>query len=119
MALPPVTALGQAQPYKPPPPPKPGRATGQAFTANKSYYAKGYEAPGAAKQAAIIHPAIDLAGLGILAKRPFEHLRHSQDPEAIRDAKWELGGLGVLAAPAAYDVGKALHEALRQRVFTR
>lgn len=114
MALPTPTALGQVQPYKPPPPPKPGRATGEAFTANKSYYAKGFGTPGASKQASIIHPAIDLAGLGILSKVPLEHLR-SEDPEARRTAKWELAGLGTLAAPAAYDIGKLLHRALIDR----
>lgn len=38
----PSNALGGGT-YKPPPPPKPGKQTGEAFSANKSYYTKGFE----------------------------------------------------------------------------
>jgi hypothetical protein len=59
------------------------------------------------KMGSIIHPVVDLAGLGILGMRPYHHMMHSTDPEEKRDAKFELAGLGTLAAPSALEVGSA------------
>jgi hypothetical protein len=165
----PASPLGQPAAFKPPAPPKPGRATGEAFTANKSFYNKGYgaaktafsvapiargvssvgralgSAAGAGARAvgkgawgatkivapfaipagigayqavqpqkvgSIIHPAVDITGLGLLAARPLHHLLHSRNPESVRDAKWELAGLGTLAVPSIYDIGKLLYHNL-------
>lgn len=56
------------------------------------------------KIASIDH-AVELAGLGILAKPSVDELRGKKVEEKSK-ARWELAGLATLAAPSAYKLGK-------------
>ena len=56
--------------------------------------------------------AIELAGLGILARPSVQELRGKEMSEQSKHLH-EIGGLGVLAAPSAYKLGKMGLDKLR------
>lgn len=57
------------------------------------------------KQSSLMVPALETAGLGILAKPSIDTLRDPNAEAKERShAKYELGGLGVLAAHPAYEL---------------
>jgi hypothetical protein len=59
------------------------------------------------KVANSLEHAVELGGLGILARPSINHLRGKEMSE--RSKSWhETAGLGVLAAPSAYGIGKSL-----------
>jgi hypothetical protein len=62
--------------------------------------------PALRKHASMGAHAIELAGLGILARPSVQELRGKQMSEHSKHMH-EIGGLGVLAAPSAYELGKA------------
>ena len=51
--------------------------------------------------------AAELAGLGILARPAINHLRGKEMSEKSK-ALHEVGGLGILAAPSAYAMGRRI-----------
>lgn len=54
-------------------------------------------------------PGLDLAGLGVLAVPSAQTLANTRASQTERNhAKWELGGLGVLAAHPAWELGHSL-----------
>lgn len=70
-----------------------------------------------AKLASLVHPAVDLAGLGILAVPSVKELRDKKTkPHDRSKAKWELAGLGTLAGVSGHELASGLKKHWKKAV---